>query len=245
MFMIDLPLDAAALMRFAWRQGHAGGRNPGDEDFGYATHAWLAAALGETAPRPFRLMETRVGLRLLGYTGTSLDLLAQHARDFALPDALSVCDWSAAAGKEMPSTWVSGRRLGFEVHTCPIIRGERERDAYLVEVDQAKTENREPASRAQVYADWLLRQLEREEATQVAPETLNLVGFRRVLTLRQSRSGQGPSRLGVERPDALFTGELEVRDPEAFSRLLARGIGRHRAFGFGMLLLRPPGRESS
>ena len=34
-------------------------------------------------------------------------------------------------------------------------------------------------------------------------------------------------------------GTLTVGDPDAFSRLLARGIGRHRAFGFGMLLLRP------
>ncbi|MEE8524028.1 MAG: type I-E CRISPR-associated protein Cas6/Cse3/CasE [Thermoanaerobaculia bacterium] len=44
-----------------------------------------------------------------------------------------------------------------------------------------------------------------------------------------------------ERPDALLTGTLEVTDPDAFATLLARGVGRHRAFGFGMLLLRPPG----
>jgi len=31
-----------------------------------------------------------------------------------------------------------------------------------------------------------------------------------------------------------------VRDPTGFAALLARGVGRHRAFGFGMLLLRPP-----
>ena len=249
MYMIDLPLDAAALTRFAWRQGHAGGRNPSDEDFGYAAHAWLAATLGEQAPRPFRLMEnrveTRAGLRLLGYAAADAETLAQRARDFALPDALSVCDWGAAAGKAMPATWVAGRRLGFEVRACPILRGERERDAYLVEVDQAKAEGREPASRTQVYVHWLQRQLERDGAAQAVPETLNLVGFRRVLALRQSRSGQGQRRQGVERPDALVTGELLVSDPDAFARLLARGIGRHRAFGFGMLLLRPPGRGAA
>lgn len=242
MFMIDLPLDAAALTRFAWRQGHVGGRNPSDEDFGYAAHAWLAAALGEQAPRPFRLMETRAGLRLLGYAAADVASLAQHARDFALPDALAVCDWSAAAGKEMPATWAAGRRLGFEVRACPILRGERERDAYLVEVDQAKAAGREPASRTQVYAHWLLLQFERDGAAQAVAETLNVIGFRRVLALRQTRSGQGQRRQGVERPDALMTGELVVGDPDAFARLLARGIGRHRAFGFGMLLLRPPGR---
>jgi len=35
------------------------------------------------------------------------------------------------------------------------------------------------------------------------------------------------------------TGVLQVRDSAAFAALLARGIGRHRAFGFGMLLLKP------
>lgn len=242
MFMIDLPLDAAALSRFAWRQGHAGGRNPSDEDFGYAAHAWLVAALGDRAPRPFRLQENRAGLRLLGYAADGVASLAQHARDFALPDAQSVCDWSAAAGKEMPASWAAGRRLGFEVRACPIIRGVRERDVYLVEVDQAKMAGREPASRAQVYGQWLQCQLERDSAAQVVAETVNLIGFRRVRALRQSRSRQGQQRQGLERPDALLTGELVVRDPDAFGRLLERGIGRHRAFGFGMLLLRPPGR---
>jgi CRISPR system Cascade subunit CasE len=37
---------------------------------------------------------------------------------------------------------------------------------------------------------------------------------------------------------ALVTGTLRVGDAEAFRALLARGLGRHRAFGFGMLLLR-------
>ena len=36
-----------------------------------------------------------------------------------------------------------------------------------------------------------------------------------------------------------MTGELEVGDSERFLHLLARGVGRHRTFGFGMLLLRP------
>ena len=111
-----------------------------------------------------------------------------------------------------------------------------------MEVDQAKAAGREPASRAQVYVQWLLFQLKREGAAQAVPETLNLIGFRRVLAVRQSRTGKDQRRQDVERPDALVSGELVVSDPDAFARLLARGIGRHRAFGFGMLLLRPPGR---
>ena len=40
-------------------------------------------------------------------------------------------------------------------------------------------------------------------------------------------------------PDATLQGTLAVVDSGAFQALLARGVGRHRAFGFGMLLLRP------
>ena len=42
-----------------------------------------------------------------------------------------------------------------------------------------------------------------------------------------------------EGPDAVMRGVLTITDPDAFSSLLASGIGRHRAYGYGMLLLRP------
>ncbi len=38
-----------------------------------------------------------------------------------------------------------------------------------------------------------------------------------------------------------MTGTLAVDDPVAFRRLLGRGVGRHVAFGYGMLLLKPVG----
>lgn len=237
MYMIDLPLHAAKLMRFAWGQGH--GRKP-DEDFGYAAHAWLAATLGESGPKPFRLMENRNGLRLLGYTAAPLEALAEHAHSYADPSALSVCDWSSAAGKAMPGEWTTGRRLGFEVRVCPISRAERERDIFLVAISRAEAEGNEPSSRPQVYAEWLARQLSTDDAATVETNALRLIGFRRVRGQRNGRAGGEVKQRGVERPDALFTGELTVRDADAFARLLARGIGRHRAFGFGMLLLRPP-----
>lgn len=237
MYMIDLPLDAAKLMRFAWGQGHG---RAADEDFGYAAHAWLAATLGESSPKPFRLLENRHGLRLLGYTASPPDALVEHAHTFAEPSALAVCNWSAAAGKTMPSNLHTGRRLGFEVRACPISRAERERDVFLVALSRAEAEGREPPSRPQIYLDWLRQQLMTNDATTVDTDALQLVGFRRVRGQRNTRSGGNINQREVERPDALFTGELFIRDADAFYRLLARGIGRHRAFGFGMLLLRPP-----
>jgi CRISPR system Cascade subunit CasE len=43
----------------------------------------------------------------------------------------------------------------------------------------------------------------------------------------------------LERPDVRFEGDLTVRDAERFHEWLAHGIGRHRAFGFGALMLAP------
>ena len=236
MFMIDLPLDAARLMRFAHRQGH--GLAAG-EDFGYAAHAWLAATLGNLAPKPFRLMENRHGLRMLGYTQQPIEALIEHARTFAEPDATNVCDWSAAAGKAMPDTWLTGRRLGFELRACPVSRAERERDIYLVAVSRAEETGTEAPSRPQVYAEWLGNQLDKEGAAKVIGNTVDLIGFQRIRSQRLAHAAGGAKRLIVERPDALFSGEFAIGDSDAFSRLMSRGIGRHRAFGFGMLLLRP------
>jgi CRISPR system Cascade subunit CasE len=43
----------------------------------------------------------------------------------------------------------------------------------------------------------------------------------------------------LKRPDVTLTGHLRVTDGEAFMKLLASGIGRHKSFGFGMLKIRP------
>ena len=45
----------------------------------------------------------------------------------------------------------------------------------------------------------------------------------------------------IEKPSATFKGVLEVTEPARFAGLMQRGIGRHRAFGFGMILLRNEG----
>ena len=41
------------------------------------------------------------------------------------------------------------------------------------------------------------------------------------------------------RPEVVLGGRFTITDPDTFTALLTRGIGRHRAFGFGMILLKP------
>jgi CRISPR system Cascade subunit CasE len=251
--MTQLALDPARLMRFARGQGRGLERDP---DFGYAAHAWLAAAFGDLAPKPFRLMENRNGLKLLGYADAGADALADQAHTYAEPETLNVCDWTAVQSKTMPDRWPTGRLLGFELRACPVSRGHRERDVYLAALERAQAENERPPSRLEAYGRWLVERLaaairpgddyvdrsgqRRDPVVELDLEGLTLTGFRRVRTRRKAhRDRQSPYKT-IERPDALFNGRLTVRDPERFGRLLAGGIGRHKAFGFGMLLLRPP-----
>ena len=46
-------------------------------------------------------------------------------------------------------------------------------------------------------------------------------------------------RHASEGPDAVIQGTLTVAEPGEFTDLVAHGVGRHRAYGYGMLLLRP------
>jgi CRISPR system Cascade subunit CasE len=121
-----------------------------------------------------------------------------------------------------------------EVLTCPVSRKDaEEKDVYLRALDR---QDDATPSRAEVYRQWFARQW--QEA--VALEQVELLGMSaRARLLRRARDG-GNRLLSIERPQALFAAEAVIREPAGFADYLARGIGRHRAFGFGMVLLAPP-----
>jgi CRISPR system Cascade subunit CasE len=235
--MIEMPLDPKRLVAHAEAFGF--NRNP-DEDLGYAIHGWLQAALGELAPSPFRVIESRQGpLRLLGYGPADAQALSAYARKAASPLAEAVCPWDRIASKRLDNIpWQPDQKLRFEVRVCPIIRGKQgERDAFLAQLptDSRPTER----GRYEVYRDWLGKRF--GDAVELEPETVSLKAFRLVSTFRQGYGHRERKRRGrrLVRPDALMEGRLRIRDPDGFRSLMQRGIGRHRAFGFGMLLVRP------
>lgn len=212
------------------------GLTAGGGDLGYALHTLLAAAFGELAPKPFRHFEDTRGL--LAYSTHDEDTL-QLAAQSAAPDVYGALGLDRFATRSFPSEWAAGRRVGFELRVRPILRTRegRERDVFLAKLDETGTEGR--LSREAVYNEWLMRELARHGAAKV--EHAQLEAFRLSTSLRKGRESEGkrPGRR-VSGPDAVFSGVLSVVDPAGFQALLARGVGRHRAFGFGMLLLRPP-----
>jgi CRISPR system Cascade subunit CasE len=247
--MLAFRPDMAGLMRLAHREHLL---PPGD-DPGYALHAILAASFHELAPQPFALLPPGTQGRdwtLLAYSLHPLEDLRAHALAFADPGFLAPLDLAAAAGKTMPAAFPADTRLSFRVRVRPVVRtgkpnvnGQtapgsgraREVDAYQ---SVAIAAGGKPAlSRGEIYTQWLTARLTQAGA---APEMVSLEACRRVRLMSRDRSGGAKSNRYIEGPEAVMTGALRVTDPDAFAQGLARGIGRHRAFGFGMLLLAPP-----
>jgi len=226
--LVRIPIHAPRLLRFAVDHGIT----EEDETLGYTLHAWFAALFGEEAPKPFRYLERRS--EVLGYARRPASELLQRAQAFASPGAWSAMVAEGLTSKPMPTEWRSGLRLRLEVLACPVSRKDNEeKDVYLRALDRTGAET---PPRSEVYRQWFMAQW--REALRL--EQVELLGMSaRSQLLRRARNGGNRLRV-VERPQALFGADAVVQDGTAFAAQLARGIGRHRAFGFGMVLLAPP-----
>jgi CRISPR system Cascade subunit CasE len=234
LYLMQCMPEATSLATWAARQQIV---SP-DGDYGYALHALLAAGFGEHAPKPFRYLDARRGL--LAYSSLDADTLRSHAA-LAAPDVARALGLDHLDARVFPSQWKAGQRLAFEVRVRPTQRTKdgRERDAFLCALENAPKSEQATVQRELVYREWLVRQLQVNEAAQV--QDAHMTGFQLIRVLRRGQADEHGKRKPqvLAGPDVLFTGELVVADPLAFANLLARGVGRHRAFGFGMLLLKP------
>jgi len=237
-FRPDMPrlLQVAASRRFL----------PPGQDLGYALHAALTAAFGSNAPRPFRLLRTGLAGELLGYcaaSGAELEATASLPAIGEMADLVGALRPQTLQVKAMPANWPNGLRLGFEIRVRPVVRIRPEgRDGRHHEIDVHEHRSREggtegEADREETYAAWLRERLERDGA--VAMEAVSLVRYRALPVLRRPFDGERRRAAVALGPDAIMAGVLRVVDGEGVNRLLSSGVGRHKGFGFGMLLLRP------
>lgn len=144
------------------------------------------------------------------------------------PAARAKDGWWARAGEV--DAWVAGRTRGGDGGRW----ADDARDTAAVRAAMEASPTREAT-----YLGWLSKRLTDAAALE---DDAGLRHFRRTRTRRSSHGKAG--RKSAEGPDALIAGTLTVTDSAAFAALLARGVGRHAAFGFGMLLLSPPKRPA-
>lgn len=240
--LVELPIDLRELHRWAGSRDFGGG----NFDEGKALHHLLGETFGPAALQPFRLMVSPRGRTGTVYAYSDHD--SHSLRDVA--SATATPGQQAAMGLDQlrsiprpPSSWKAGQRLGFDLRVLPLVRlhselsGATEAGVPLTfrkgaEVDAflARVLRGEGTTRERVYLEWLSRRLA-PAATLDVPAT-RMASFRRQRVTRKGRR--------LEVPDITIHGTLAICDPAAFARLLAKGVGRHRAYGYGMLLLRPP-----
>jgi CRISPR system Cascade subunit CasE len=252
--LVQLQLRPAGLARFGSRRlSTKDFKLRGTVDHGYLVHSLLGEAFGPGTIKPFRaLVEGRHAERpeVLGYAKKSgAELL--EALELAAPEIEAAIDVESLAVKTFPTTWTTGRRLRFELLATPTVRlasartvpaataGQSERhlpagsevDAWIHAALVARNPKTD-ITRSEAYLAWLERSL----APGALLEQAEIRAFRRE---RFGRRDSSRNLKAVEGPLVLFSGTLAVDAPEEFAKLIARGIGRQRAFGLGMLLLRP------
>ncbi|MEL6317337.1 MAG: type I-E CRISPR-associated protein Cas6/Cse3/CasE [Pseudomonadota bacterium] len=230
-------------------------------DEGRALHHVVAETFGPKAIQPYRLMVAPGANHgsIYGYARLCADDLLETARAIAPPQSERILSLEKLEAKRMPQDWAEGRRIGFDVRIRPVvrlrtplptrrgppIRAGAEVDAFLAEAlrarpdqppSQTSVSGMEAAGRTRetVYLDWLVARL--TPGLRVDLEATRMARFERKRAQRKTEA--------VEGPDVVFHGTAVIEDPNAFAAKLASGVGRHKAYGYGMLLLRAPDRPA-
>jgi len=242
--LIELPVPMRALHLWA---GSRGMSSPFDE--GLALHHLLGEAFGPGVLQPFRLMVApgaTIGT-LYSYATHDADALRTAARGVITPALAEVVTLDHLRSLPRPvSGWSAGQRLGFDIRLRPVVRlastlsGKTETGAEVAfrkgaEVDAflAAVLRDQQTTREETYLAWLSERLGPAATLDLA--ATRLASFERTRVQRNGRRLEGP--------DAGIHGTLTITDPQLFAELLGRGLGRHRSYGYGMLLLRPPQRR--
>jgi len=238
--LVELSLDMRAL--HLW----VGGRKFGQAfDEGQALHHLLGEVFGAAVLQPFRLMvapRAQTGT-IYAYATQDAESLRAVAMGSLTPGQADLLGLKQMRSLPRPTdTWRGSQRIGFDLRVRPVVRlasnlvGKNdagvpvnfrkgaELDAFLAHVLRGGE-----ISREQVYLDWLAQRI--GAVAEIVPAITRMASFQRTVIQR------GGKRL--EGPDAVMHGTLSIVDPAGFTALLAKGIGRHKSYGYGMLLLRP------
>lgn len=216
-------------------------------DEGYLVHCLLSELWQQQAPAPFVVRGNGRVVDVWGYSETGAPELIEHARSFGDPsilDALENVD--AISSKTMPR-FDADRRVGFLTRVCPVARlakatnGHRagaEIDVFLSRCFSAGPDI--AVSREASYREWFAQRLSDTATSGARVARVSIAGIARTRIIRRTQGGERSAKM-LERPDVRIEGDLVIENGDVFLRFLAHGVGRHRAFGFGALIVVPPG----
>lgn len=131
-----------------------------------------------------------------------------------------------------------GERYGFSLRVNPVIslsQPDRKRSLrvdVLMHAKKKKSEKLDPQEREDVILSWLENKLKGKGAIIDKGACLVTEYSQKQLSRKNNQKKMTMSVVGVE-------GALTVNDPIELQKALNEGIGRGKAFGLGLLLLRP------
>ena len=228
MHLVQLPINITKAVRHL----QAFLRPSALEDDSLVLKTALTEALDGPVVRPWAVHARRgATLTIVGYSDLAAEQVNER-RALALPSVQAAI--GEALSVEMPPL-KPGSRFQYSVRFVPTIRvtptGNKrhgERDAFLVAADEAGPDGK--LTRDLVYRDYLENKL-----SGASIETCRLESFRLARLVRPKVEGHGNKTM----PEAVLGGVLEITDPETFSAVLRAGVGRQRAYGYGMIRLQP------
>ncbi len=249
LYFLRLPIKLDQLHKLAAERNWLA-KNNLECDEGLALHHALTEVFGPGVLKPFRLMvpPRKASGSIYGYCRQTPDEL-RAATNICPPEYNDLFGFGQLATKPMSTSFPIDRKLGFDIRIRPVRRVRKpddgmvggETDAYLHEARQkfpdallGAEQSMEKAERTReaVYIDWLNEKM--NGAAEITPDNpAKLAHFRRTLAVRNG--------VAIEGPDAILQGILTIKKTDGFAKLVSDGIGRHKAYGYGMLLLRPPG----
>lgn len=232
--MIRIPVDPRALRTYATLT------RTGDGDGCYALHHAMRKRWGEVAPQPFHAVLSGPEPHVVGYM-TDPERMRVVNDD---PRIAAVFPGEIET-RTMPLPTEAGAVLSFRLRARPLVRyGKAVADmieketgrrphSEMCAVEAARLRSDGDVDPVGVCRDWLGRRM--EGIASIRTFTLHDHVPQPVL-----RSTHGPAGLKqFPGSTAIMTGTLEVHDAEAFASLLAKGVGRHAAFGYGMMVVAP------
>lgn len=234
MHLIQFRANVQALMRRAADYGLPTKK----VDEGYIVHSWMTSLWEHDALRPFVIDKlSGPDVVIQGYSGQNAKQLAEAADLYASPEDYAVLDWSSLKSKELPESWPKETELRLTVTVVPTIRyrvadekNSRELDAYLHRVRSCEAAGTVVPSRETVYGEWLTQRLVGFTVTRT-PELQQ----HRLAELLRRTQGEHRKSNHICLPVAAVSVVGTVVDDVAFSEMLKQGIGRHKAFGYGMI----------
>ena len=228
-YLLQADLDLSHMAKWAAQEEHS------DPD--RALHCMLYRSFTrQHVPRAFVAITDNKGPRhhakLYAYTKLDMDALRNIARRHQEPEVAAIMSPFTLETKEMPEEWQEGSTVGFRIRLRPTYRDTNTK----AEKDISMRGDVVPGTPLdQIYCEWLSNLLAKKAGAQSSPEQMRVTSYQRRTVKRQESSNWSTAA------DVTIEGSCKILDPEAWKLAVRIGIGRHRPYGYGMLLLRPAG----